>query len=87
MIKSTKYQIIGPYQFQTVQEEIKDVPKGHLLLRISSTGICPADLRYISCSRPPEILKERLPMAPFHEAVARVEAVGEGAGEWKVGER
>src|SRR3990172_9801964 len=81
-IKSTKYQIIGPYQFQVVQEEIKDVPGGHLLLKIMRTGICPADLRYISCSRPPEILKERLPMAPFHEAIATVAGIGEGVEGW-----
>ncbi|MBI3008490.1 MAG: alcohol dehydrogenase catalytic domain-containing protein [Candidatus Omnitrophica bacterium] len=86
-VKSTKYQIIGPYQFQIVQEEIKDVPGGHLLLKIMQTGICPADLRYISCSRPPEILKERLPMAPFHEAVATVAGIGEGAEGWRLGER
>ena len=86
-VKSTKYQIIGPYQFQIVQEEIKDVPGGHLLLKIMQTGICPADLRYISCSRPPEILKERLPMAPFHEAIATVAGIGEGVEGWRLGER
>ena len=86
-VKSTKYQIIGPYQFQSVQEEIKDVPKGHLLLKIITTGICPADLRYISCSRPPEVLRERLPMAPFHEAIATVAGIGEGADGWRIGER
>jgi len=57
-------------------QEISELPDNCLLLRTRLTGICQADLRYVSGSRPPEILRERLPLCVFHEGIAQIEEVG-----------
>jgi ribitol-5-phosphate 2-dehydrogenase len=78
LVAATKYQIVGSYEFISVTTKIEHIPPGYLLLKTLTTGICQADLRYVACTRPPEILAERLPMAPFHEGVAMVVESGRG---------
>ena len=76
-VQSRIFEVIGPYKMRERSEEISEIPEGCLLLRVLLTGVCHADLRYISCSRPPHILRERLPLPVFHEGVARIVEVGD----------
>ncbi|HXH20658.1 MAG TPA: zinc-dependent alcohol dehydrogenase family protein [Dehalococcoidia bacterium] len=56
---------------------------GELLLRLSACAVCRTDLQL--CEG--DIAPRRLPVVPGHQAVGRVEAVGEGVEGWRVGER
>jgi len=76
-VRSRVFEVIGPYKMQERWEEITELPSNCLLLATRLTGICQADLRYVNCSRSPEILRERLPLPIFHEGVAEVLDVGD----------
>ncbi|MCS7120181.1 MAG: alcohol dehydrogenase catalytic domain-containing protein [Nitrososphaerota archaeon] len=85
-VKSRIFEVVGPYTLRERSQEIRDVPDKCLLLETLITGICHADLRYVSCSRPPEILQKRLPLCVFHEGVARVTETGYGAENLSAGD-
>ena len=75
--RSRVFEVVGPYEMIERWEEINKLPDESLLLRTRLTGICHADLRYVSCSRPPDILRERLPLCVFHEGIAQVADFGD----------
>jgi ribitol-5-phosphate 2-dehydrogenase len=75
-VLSRIFEVVGPYMMRERWEEINELPDNCLLLETRLTGICHADLRYVSGSRPPEILRERLPMCVFHEGIAQVVDIG-----------
>ncbi|GIW12704.1 MAG: alcohol dehydrogenase [Tepidiforma sp.] len=56
---------------------------GELLLRVSACGVCRTDLQLAEGDLQPR----RLPITPGHQAVGRVEAVGQGVSGWKIGDR
>ena len=56
---------------------------GELLLRVEACAVCRTDLQI--CEG--DIEARRLPVAPGHQAVGVVEALGEGVEGWAVGER
>lgn len=85
-VHSRVFEVVGPYEMKERWEEINEIPDGCLLLKTSLIGICHADLRYVSCSRPPEILRERLPLPVFHEGIAQVVDIGENIQNFSKGE-
>jgi ribitol-5-phosphate 2-dehydrogenase len=82
---SRVFEVVGPYMMKERFQEITELPDKCLLLQTRITGICHADLRYISCSRPPEVLRERLPLCVFHEGVAKIVEVGSNVENFSVG--
>lgn len=69
-------------------ERVDDWPRpeparGELLIRVSACGVCHTELDEIEGRTAPE----RLPMILGHQAVGRVEAMGEGASGFSLGER
>jgi ribitol-5-phosphate 2-dehydrogenase len=76
-VQSRMFEVVGPYEMRERYEEITELPEDCMLLETRLTGICRADLRYVSCSRPPEVLKQRLPLCVLHEGVARIIEVGD----------
>ena len=56
---------------------------GELLLRVETCAVCRTDLQI--CEG--EIEARRLPVVPGHQAVGTVEALGEGVGGWRPGDR
>jgi len=56
---------------------------GMLLLRVAACGICRTDLQL--CEG--DIALHKSPVVPGHQIVGRVEAVGDGVADWRVGER
>jgi ribitol-5-phosphate 2-dehydrogenase len=76
-VQSRIFEVTGPYEMRERREMISEIPERCVLLRVILTGICRADLRYVSCSRPPHILRERLPLPVFHEGIARVVETGD----------
>jgi len=65
-----------------------DVPEpepgaGELLLRVGACAVCRTDLQLVEG----DLVAHRLPTIPGHQAVGRVEALGEGVTGWSVGDR
>jgi alcohol dehydrogenase, propanol-preferring len=56
---------------------------GEILIRVSVCGVCHTELDEVEGRMPPP----RLPVIPGHQVVGRVEALGEGAGLFRVGDR
>ena len=56
---------------------------GELLLRVEACAVCRTDLQI--CEG--DIEARRLPVAPGHQAVGTVEALGEGVAGWAAGDR
>ena len=75
-VRVTEYHIVGPWQIEAHEAEIREIPAGCAFLRTRYTGICHADIRYISGSRPDAVMRERLPLVPFHEGCAEVVETG-----------
>jgi len=85
-VQSRVFEVTGPYVMNERIEEIAEIPEGYVLLKVMLTGICHADLRYVSCSRPPHILRERLPLSVFHEGVASIVEVGNDVRNFRLGD-
>lgn len=56
---------------------------GELRLRITACGVCRTDLQLVEG----DLAARRLPIVPGHQAVGRVDAVGDGVTGWAVGDR
>jgi propanol-preferring alcohol dehydrogenase len=56
---------------------------GELLLEVSACGVCHTELDELEGRTPPP----RLPVIPGHQVVGRVEALGQGASTFQVGDR
>jgi len=85
-VRSRVFEVVAPYEMRERRQEIRELPDNCLLLRTRLTGICHADLRYVSGSRPPEILRERLPLCVFHEGTAQIEEVGNNVRNFSRGD-
>lgn len=60
------------------------VPRaGEIRVRVLCCGLCHTDLHIVEGELP----QAKLPLIPGHQIVGRVEAIGEGATKWKLGER
>jgi propanol-preferring alcohol dehydrogenase len=71
----------GP--LRAVAREPEAPGPGMLLLRIAACGVCRTDLQL--CEG--DLAARKLPIVPGHQIVGRVEAVGAGVADWRVGER
>jgi propanol-preferring alcohol dehydrogenase len=56
---------------------------GMLLLRVAACGVCRTDLQL--CEG--DLAMHKQPIVPGHQIVGRVEAVGAGVADWRVGDR
>ncbi len=56
---------------------------GELLLRLRACAVCRTDLQLATG----DLGARRLPIVPGHQAVGRVDALGEGVAGWSVGDR
>lgn len=68
--------------------EMVDIPlpepsAGQVRLRVAACGICHTDLHIVEGDLPPH----KLPLVPGHQIVGRVDALGEGVGSLRPGDR
>ena len=56
---------------------------GEARVKLSACGVCHTELDEIEGRTPPP----RLPVVPGHQAVGRVDALGDGAGQLRIGDR
>ena len=68
---NTVYRLISPRRIEAEFNDI-DLDSGSVIVRPTHLSICHADQRYYQGSRPPEVLRKKLPMALIHEAVGTV---------------
>lgn len=85
-VKAVNYRIVGPWQIEAQESAITRIPEKCALVRTLYTGICHADVRYVSGSRPPDVMRDRLPMAPFHEAAVEIIDLGPKCEGFKPGQ-
>lgn len=63
--------------------QIPEPGEGQLLVRVLTSGICHTDLHIAEG----DIHPPGLPITPGHQAVGRIEAMGEKVQDWRVGDR
>jgi propanol-preferring alcohol dehydrogenase len=65
--------------------DLPDAPpgEGEIAIRVAACGICRTDLQLAEG----DLVARVLPIVPGHQIVGRVEALGAGVTDWKVGER
>ena len=80
---NTRYQLTAPRRFEPA---IVDEPMNEdtVIVRPRLLSICHADQRYYQGTRPPEVLRAKLPMALIHEGLGEV--VRDNSGTFSVGD-
>jgi propanol-preferring alcohol dehydrogenase len=74
---------VGGSPLTGVERAIPAPAPGEVLVRVAACGICRTDLHIVEGELP----LVRSPIVPGHQAVGRVERVGAGVGERRVGDR
>jgi len=72
-----------PHPLHLVTRPILDPARGEVLIRVAACGVCHTELDEIEGRTPPP----RLPVIPGHQAVGRIDKLGEGVRDRRVGER
>jgi D-arabinose 1-dehydrogenase-like Zn-dependent alcohol dehydrogenase len=67
--------------FETVDRDVPEVPRGHVLVRVSACGVCHSD------TMPGAGMASSYPRVPGHEVAGTVETLGEGVEQWNPGQR
>ncbi len=77
-------QVPGPKKpFELVEREIPSPPKGSVRVKVQACGICHSD----SFTKEGLFPGIQYPRVPGHEIAGVIDALGEDAGDWKVGQR
>ena len=82
---STKYkavEVIHPGAFNLTQRPLTDPPPGHVRIRVEACGVCHSDSATVEA-----VFPVQFPRVPGHEAVGRIDALGQGVEGWKIGQR
>lgn len=81
---NTVYRLVEPGRIEPQFSDI-DINNDAVIVRPAFLSICNADQRYYQGTRPPEILKKKLPMALIHEGTGRV--IYDPLGEFVPGQK
>ena len=82
---STKYkavEVTRPGVFNLTQRPLTDPPPGHVRIRVEACGVCHSDSGTVEA-----VFPIQFPRVPGHEAVGRIDALGQGVEGWKIGQR
>src|SRR5271167_2569962 len=75
-------QAVAPGKLELVQKPLSDPPSGHVRIRVEACGVCHSDSATVE-----GVLPIQWPRVPGHEAVGRIDVIGEGVEGWTVGQR
>src|SRR5438445_7399603 len=75
-------QAVSPGKLELTEKPLLDPPRGHVRLRVEACGVCHSDAGTVE-----GVFPIQWPRVPGHEAVGRVDALGEGVEGWAVGQR
>ncbi len=75
-------QAVSPGKLELTEKPLLDPPAGHVRIRVEACGVCHSDSATVE-----GILPIEWPRVPGHEAVGRIDAIGEGVQGWKPDQR
>src|SRR6266436_71234 len=75
-------QAVSPGKLELTEKPLLDPPPGHVRIRVEACGVCHSDAGTVE-----GVFPIKWPRVPGHEAVGRVDALGEGVEGWAVGQR
>ena len=73
---------VGPGKLKLTEKPLSHPPPQHVRIRVEACGVCHSDSATVE-----GILPIEWPRVPGHEAVGRIDAIGEGVQGWKMGQR
>jgi alcohol dehydrogenase, propanol-preferring len=76
-------QVSKPGRLDVVERELTAPPPGNVRIRVEACGVCHSDSATVDGIFP----GITYPLVPGHEAVGRIDALGEGVQGWAVGQR
>src|SRR5580704_1688363 len=75
-------QAVAPGRLELVRKPIRDPGPGEVRIRVEACGVCHSDSATVE-----GVLPIEWPRVPGHEAVGRIDVIGDGVQGWKVGQR
>lgn len=75
-------QAVSPGKLELTTLPVVEPPAGHVRVRVEACGVCHSDSATVE-----GVLPIQWPRVPGHEAVGRIDAVGDGVDGWTVGQR
>src|SRR5712672_2982553 len=75
-------QAVSPGKLKLTILPVVEPPTGHVRVRVEACGVCHSDSATVE-----GVLPIKWPRVPGHEAVGRIDVVGEGVQGWAVGQR
>jgi D-arabinose 1-dehydrogenase-like Zn-dependent alcohol dehydrogenase len=76
-------QVSKPGRLELVERELTAPGPGKVRIRVEACGVCHSDALTVE-GLAPEV---RYPRVPGHEVVGKIDALGEGVSDWKLGQR
>src|SRR5260370_450277 len=73
---------VSPGKLEPTEKPLSHPPPQHVRIRVEACGVCHSDSATVE-----GILPIEWPRVPGHEAVGRIDAIGEGVQGWKMGQR
>jgi alcohol dehydrogenase, propanol-preferring len=86
MIKNESYramQVTVPGKFELVERAVTAPPPGKVRIRVEACGVCHSDVITAQGFFPGIVY----PRVPGHEAVGKIDALGDGVSHWTIGQR
>src|SRR5882672_205635 len=77
------FQAIAPGKLQAVELPMAEPPPGHVRVRVEACGVCHSDALTVEGGFP----GLTYPRVPGHEAIGKIDALGSGVEQWRVGQR
>jgi propanol-preferring alcohol dehydrogenase len=75
-------QAVSKGKLEMVEKPLLPPPAGHVRIRVEACGVCHSDSGTVEA-----VFPIQWPRVPGHEAVGRIDALGEGVQGWKIGQR
>ncbi|HTF66765.1 MAG TPA: alcohol dehydrogenase catalytic domain-containing protein, partial [Edaphobacter sp.] len=76
-------EVSAPGMLRVVERQVSEPGAGQVRIRVEACGICHTDVATVTGTYP----GLTLPRVPGHEVVGRIEALGAGVSQWKIGQR
>jgi D-arabinose 1-dehydrogenase-like Zn-dependent alcohol dehydrogenase len=76
-------QVSEPGKLELVEREVVEPPAGKVRIRVEACGVCHSDAATVDGQFP----GIAYPRVPGHEAIGKIDAIGDGVSRWKVGQR
>ena len=74
--------VVSAGKLELTEKPLLDPPAGHVRIRVEACGVCHSDSATVE-----GVLPIEWPRVPGHEAVGRIDVIGEGVEGWAVGQR